>query len=89
MVRGAGKERSLGSDGVCLKGDARHSFANLEKARHILGYSPRVPLETGLKEFVGWSRVKLLTTTSDVDRVNSDIPISLVYQLLIPCSRGT
>jgi UDP-glucuronate 4-epimerase len=37
-------------------GDARRTFASIEKARARLGYDPRVPLEEGLREFVRWYR---------------------------------
>lgn len=37
-------------------GDARRTFASIEKARARLGYNPQVPLEEGLREFVRWYR---------------------------------
>lgn len=37
-------------------GDARRTFASIEKARARLGYDPHVPLEEGLREFVRWYR---------------------------------
>jgi dTDP-L-rhamnose 4-epimerase len=35
-------------------GDVRHCFADISFARAVLGYEPRVPLEAGLQELVGW-----------------------------------
>lgn len=35
-------------------GDIRHCFADITKAREVLGYSPRVTLEEGLVELAGW-----------------------------------
>jgi UDP-glucose 4-epimerase len=35
------------------EGDIRHSFADISKARAVLGYSPRYSLEDGLREVIG------------------------------------
>jgi dTDP-L-rhamnose 4-epimerase len=35
-------------------GDVRHCFADISKARRILGYAPRVSLEEGFKELCQW-----------------------------------
>jgi dTDP-L-rhamnose 4-epimerase len=35
-------------------GDIRHCFAEIELARRVLGYEPRVMLEEGLVELAGW-----------------------------------
>jgi UDP-N-acetylglucosamine 4-epimerase len=35
-------------------GDIRHSFANTEKARNLLGFEPETGLEEGLKKSVRW-----------------------------------
>lgn len=35
-------------------GDIPHSLANIDKARTLLGYSPKYSLESGLKEAVKW-----------------------------------
>lgn len=37
-------------------GDVRETFADISKARRLLGYVPRVPLEHGLEEFWRWYR---------------------------------
>jgi len=38
------------------KGDVRHSLADISAARRLLGYRPRVDLETGLRHTVQWYR---------------------------------
>jgi dTDP-L-rhamnose 4-epimerase len=45
-------------------GDIRHCFADISKARSMLGYSPRVTLEDGLAELAAW-----LEGQAAVDRV--------------------
>lgn len=35
-------------------GDVRHCFADIDAARHALGYEPIVPFEKGLEGLVGW-----------------------------------
>jgi len=42
---------------VCGKyrvGDIRHCFADISRARRVLGYAPRVPLEQGIVELAEW-----------------------------------
>jgi len=36
------------------KGDAKRTFANISKAKQILGYEPKVDIEQGLKNFINW-----------------------------------
>jgi dTDP-L-rhamnose 4-epimerase len=45
-------------------GDIRHCFADISKARRVLGYQPRVALEDGLSELAAW-----LEGQAAVDRV--------------------
>jgi dTDP-L-rhamnose 4-epimerase len=35
-------------------GDVRHCFADISKARSVLGYEPQVSFEEGLRELAGW-----------------------------------
>lgn len=46
-------------------GDIRHCFADISRARNILGYEPKVTLEEGMKEIAGW-----LEGQTAVDRVD-------------------
>jgi dTDP-L-rhamnose 4-epimerase len=45
-------------------GDIRHCFADITKAREVLGFAPRVVLEDGLRELAAW-----LEGQAAVDRV--------------------
>lgn len=54
-------------------GDIRHCFADIDKARHLLGYEPRVKFEDGLLELAEWlSRTSatdnFLHAASELDR---------------------
>ncbi len=40
------------------EGDVRDSQADIEKARRLLGYTPVVDLETGLRRTLEWARVE-------------------------------
>jgi dTDP-L-rhamnose 4-epimerase len=40
-------------------GDIRHCFADISRARAVLGYEPRVPLEEGIVEFAEWLKVQV------------------------------
>lgn len=35
-------------------GDIRHCFADIGRAREVMGYEPRVSMEEGMRELVGW-----------------------------------
>jgi UDP-glucuronate 4-epimerase len=35
-------------------GDVPQTFADISKARRLLGYDPRTPIEEGVRRFVGW-----------------------------------
>lgn len=43
----------------CRAGDIRHCFADIRKARQILGYRPAVPLAEGLTEYAAWLRSQI------------------------------
>jgi dTDP-L-rhamnose 4-epimerase len=45
-------------------GDIRHCFADISRARELLGYEPQVELDDGLQELAGW-----LATQQADDRV--------------------
>ena len=37
-------------------GDVPITWANIDKAKRLLGYSPATPMEQGLRDFVAWYR---------------------------------
>jgi UDP-glucuronate 4-epimerase len=52
-------ERALGKKAILDRqphqpGDVPITFANIEKARALLGYEPRVKIENGIEKFVHW-----------------------------------
>lgn len=62
--------RALGSNipprlsGSCRAGDIRHCFADIGKARRLLGFVPEVSFEQGLRELTAW-----LEHQTAIDRV--------------------
>ena len=42
------------------KGDVKHSLANIEKAKKLLGYNPTIDLKSGLKKFLEWKQSKII-----------------------------
>ena len=40
-------------------GDIRHCFADISRARQVLGYVPQVSLQTGMAELAAWLRVQV------------------------------
>jgi len=40
--------------GISRTGDIRHCFADISRAREVLGYEPEVPLDAGLLGLVSW-----------------------------------
>ncbi|KPV65321.1 MAG: hypothetical protein AOA65_0266 [Candidatus Bathyarchaeota archaeon BA1] len=38
------------------KGDIRHCYADITKARKLLNYEPSISLEDGLTELAGWAK---------------------------------
>lgn len=35
-------------------GDIRHCFADISRARELLGFEPRIPFDAGMRELTGW-----------------------------------
>jgi UDP-glucuronate 4-epimerase len=57
-------ERELGRDAIIDRqplqpGDVPQTFADITKARRLLGYDPRTPIEEGIRRFVEWFRTTL------------------------------
>ena len=51
-----GSEVKAEIEGQYREGDIRHCFANIKKARTLLGYEPKVQLQDGVKELMAWVR---------------------------------
>jgi dTDP-L-rhamnose 4-epimerase len=49
-----GIEREPEVTGRYRIGDIRHCFADIRRARDLLGYEPQITLEDGMRELVGW-----------------------------------
>jgi nucleoside-diphosphate-sugar epimerase len=47
------------------KGDIRASYADISKARRVLGYEPKFPIEKGIAEVVSWFNLNLATPLLD------------------------
>lgn len=51
--------------GQFRKGDIRHCFSDLTKARELLGFQPQVRFEDGLKELVEWVATQVAADRAD------------------------
>jgi dTDP-L-rhamnose 4-epimerase len=56
LTDGLGKDLKPELVGKYREGDIRHCFADISQARKLLGYEPRVSLEQGIPELLGWVR---------------------------------
>jgi dTDP-L-rhamnose 4-epimerase len=54
LARGLGKKIEPEIVGKYREGDIRHCVADISKARRLIGYQPRVSLESGMEELLGW-----------------------------------
>lgn len=54
LAKGLGKEIEPEIVGKYREGDVRHGFADISKAKELLNYEPRMPLETGFAELLTW-----------------------------------
>ncbi|MDT7778290.1 MAG: UDP-glucuronate 4-epimerase [Acidobacteriota bacterium] len=57
-------ERELGREAIIERrptqpGDVPQTFADISKARRLLGYDPQTPIEEGIRRFVEWFRTTL------------------------------
>jgi UDP-glucuronate 4-epimerase len=57
-------ERELGREALIERrptqpGDVPQTFADISKARRLLGYDPQTPIEEGIRRFVEWFRTTL------------------------------
>lgn len=55
LAGACGREAILEDHGEFRVGDIYACYADLEKARHLLGYRPEISLDAGMREFVAWA----------------------------------
>jgi UDP-glucose 4-epimerase len=58
ITRESGMQPSI-THGAPRPGDVRDSLADLTAARAAFGFDPRVGLDEGLKEYIGWARLEV------------------------------
>ena len=58
LAHGLGKEIEPDVVGKYREGDVRHCFADISRARQLLGYEPSISLETGLAQLLEWLRTQ-------------------------------
>jgi dTDP-L-rhamnose 4-epimerase len=56
LAEGLGREADAEFVGKYREGDIRHCIADITRARELLRYEPRVTLEEGIPELLGWVR---------------------------------
>lgn len=56
LINAYGSNVSLNVSGDFRLGDIRHNFADLEKAKRLLNFQPRVSFEKGIQDFTNWVR---------------------------------
>lgn len=61
LTEGLGKDLQPEVVGKYREGDIRHCFADISRARKLLGYEPKVSLEQGIPELLGWVREQSAT----------------------------
>ncbi len=54
LVKNYGMDVSINVSGNYRLGDIRHNYADLTKINRLLGFSPKVSFEVGLKNFAEW-----------------------------------
>ncbi len=54
LVSNYEKDTTVKISGDFRIGDIRHNFADLEKAKQLLNFQPRVDFKTGIREFTNW-----------------------------------
>ena len=61
LAEGLGKDINPEVTGKYREGDIRHCFADISRARRLLGYEPKVSLEQGIPELLRWVRAQSVT----------------------------
>ena len=71
LTDGLGKAVESEVVGKYREGDIRHCFADISRARKLLGYEPKVTLEEGIPELLDWVRAQ--TATDRVDQATVEL----------------
>jgi dTDP-L-rhamnose 4-epimerase len=71
LAEGLGKDLRPEIVGKYREGDIRHCVADITRARTLLGYEPRVTLEEGIPELLGWVREQ--SATDQVGRATAEL----------------
>lgn len=61
LTAGLGKDLKPEVVGKYREGDIRHCYADISRARKLLGYEPKVSLEQGIPELLSWVREQSAT----------------------------
>lgn len=77
LAKGLGKDIDPEIVGKYREGDIRHCVADISKATRLIGYEPRVSLESGLAELLEWLRLQKAE-----DRVESATAELAAHQLV-------
>jgi UDP-glucuronate 4-epimerase len=56
LLENAIRERAIIERRPAQPGDVPLTHADIGKARHLLGYAPSTPIESGIRSFVDWIR---------------------------------
>jgi len=56
LAEGLGKAIEPQIVGRFREGDIRHCYADISRARALLGYEPTIPLERGIVDLIAWAR---------------------------------
>jgi len=66
-----GDGSGVSASGQFRKGDIRHCYADMTKARELLGFAPTVSWERGLAELLAWSETA--TTSDNFERAEREL----------------
>jgi len=71
IARGLSKDIEPDISGKYREGDVRHCYADISRARELLGYSPKMALEDGMRDLLEWVRGQ--ETTDLVDEAVAEL----------------
>jgi dTDP-L-rhamnose 4-epimerase len=62
LLRHLGRKSPIKVTGAFRVGDIRHNFADLSKARRLLGFEPRIDFDNGIARFASWVNIQEVAT---------------------------